>query len=706
MNGNKTLRKQQQEDFITIPDLWRLCVVNWPWFVVSLVVCLGLACYYLYETPNMYTREASVLIRQEISGKGADKAAGDGDFQNFGLVVQNTNVSNVQRELSSLNVLTEVARRVNHTKSDREAVMVAKDIKSRLEVDVEDDKSTVINLKYTSESPTNAERVLYEIVQVYNEKWIENKNQMTMNTSRFIEVRLRLLENDLDNVDDSISSFKARNKITDLDRVSDIYLQQQSQSEAEILRVSNQRAMAQYLLDILKSKSSGHQLLPTNSGINNDVAESQIVNYNTLLMQLRNNLVNTSAQNPLIAQQESDLDEIRKNILSTLSSHIKNLDIQLQTLEDYNDEANSKISSNPSQAKHLVSVQREQKVKESLYLYLLQKKEENEIGMTYSTAITKIIDMPNGSDKPTSPNKRLILVLAVLFALVVPVVVIFMNASFDNTVRDRSDIERRTTLSLLGCIPLCKSLCPGRFKRMVRGSKKSPLVVGSGQQDSVNEAFRLVRTKMEFMTARQGDKNVYVVTSSYVGSGKTFISINVAMTLAISGKRVLLIDGDLRHASASHVFNSTDIGLADYLMGRVDDIFSILHQSEQNENLDVLPVGTVPPNPTELLSGDRFANMLDQLRTAYDFIIIDCPPAETLADAGIIERCADRTLFVLRAGLFERSRLADLENDVNNGRFKHMLLILNATKAYNRYGYYYSKYGYKYGYGKNHYGKY
>lgn len=706
MNSNNTTLRKQQDDFITIPDLWRLCVVNWPWFLMSLIVCLALAGYYLWKTPNMYTREASLIVKQEISGKGASKIVGDGDFKDFGLVAQNTNVANVQRELASLNVLTEVARRVMHTKTDHDAVAVANDIRSHLKVTVDDDKSTVVNMKYVSERPDVAERVLYEIVQVYNEKWIENKNQMTSSTSQFIEARLRLLENDLGNVDDSISTFKARNKITDLDRVSDIYLQQQSQSEAEIMRVSNQRAMARYLLDILKSKSSSHQLLPTNSGINNDVAESQIVHYNSLLLQLRNNLISTSTQNPLIAQQEADLEEIRKNILSTLDSQIKNLDIQLQALEGYNDEANSKISSNPSQAKHLVSVQREQKVKESLYLYLLQKKEENEIGMTYSSAITKIIDMPNGSDKPTSPNKQLILVVAVMFALIVPVIVIFVRASFDNTVRDRSDIERKTTLSLLGCIPFLKTLSPSRFKRMLHGVKQSPLVVGSGQQDGINEAFRLIRTKMEFMTAHQGDKNVYVVTSSYVGSGKTFVAMNLAMTLAISGKRVLLIDGDLRHASASHVFKCREAGLADYLMGRVDDVFSILVNSADNENLDILPVGTVPPNPTELLSGERFPNMLEQLRPAYDFILIDCPPAENLADAGIIERYADRTLFVLRAGLFERSRLVDLERDVNNGRFKHMMLILNASKSFGRYGYYYNKYGYKYGYGRNPYGKY
>lgn len=690
---------------MSLTDLWRVCLMHWTWFVASVILFLSAASYYLMVTPDMYTREASVLVKQEDQGKAASrKGSGNDDIQDLGMVMQVTNVANVQRELSSLDVLTEVVRRIKHINDPAKVMAGAKDIKSRLKCNMADDKSTIINLSYTDYSTHQAEEVLYAIVQVYNEKWLQNKNQMTANTTQFIEARLRLLERDLGNVDDSISRYKARNRITNLDRVSDIYLQQQSQSESEILRITNQRAMVQYVLDILRSKSNRHQLLPTNSGINNAMAESQIVHYNSLLLQLRTNMVGTSTQNPLIVQQEAELDEIRKNILATLESQVNSLNIQINSLQGYNSEANSKISSNPNQAKHLVSVEREQKVKESLYLYLLQKKEENEISMTYTAVNTKIIDMPNGSNSPTSPNNRGVLLAAFLAALLLPTVVLFVRESTDNRVRDKFDIEHKTTLALIGDIPYNPQMQhKSFFSRTLHGhGKVTLLMVSPGKQDYINESFRLIRSNLEFLTSKHGEKNVYIVTSNYEGSGKTFVSANVALALALANKRVLLIDGDLRHASASRLFKCKGRGVADYLGEMVNDVDTLLTTHPEYPTLDIMPVGTMPPNPTELLTSDRLSRLLQELRPQYDFILIDCPPTETLADATIIERYADRTLYVIRAGLFERKRLPDLEADVKNGKYKHLSVILNATKAGGRYGYHYGyKYGYHYQYAAN-----
>ena len=683
---------------MSLTDLWRVCLMHWTWFVASVILFLSAASYYLMVTPDMYTREASVLVKQEDQGKAATrKGSGNDDIQDLGIVMQVTNVANVQRELSSLDVLTEVVRRIKHVKDPAKVMAGAKEIKSRLKCNMADDKSTIINLSYTDYSTHQAEEVLYAIVQVYNEKWLQNKNQMTANTTQFIEARLRLLERDLGSVDDSISRYKVRNKITDLDRVSDIYLQQQSQSESEILRITNQRAMVQYVLDILRSKSNRHQLLPTNSGINNAMAESQIVHYNSLLLQLRANMVGTSTQNPLIVQQEAELDEIRKNILATLESQVSSLNIQINSLQGYNSEANSKISSNPNQAKHLVSVEREQKVKESLYLYLLQKKEENEVSMTYTAVNTKIIDMPNGSNTPTSPNTRGVLLAAFMAALLLPTIVLFVKESTDNRVRDKFDIEHKTTLALIGDIPFNPQMQhKSLFSRTLHGhGKVTPLLVSPGKQDYINEAFRLIRSNLEFLTSKHGEKNVYIVTSNYEGSGKTFVSANVALALALANKRVLLIDGDLRHASASRLFKCKGKGFADYLGEMENDVDALLTTHPEYSTLDIMPIGTMPPNPTELLTSDRLSRLLQELRPQYDFILIDCPPTETLADASIIERYADRTLYVIRAGLFERKRLPDLEADVKSGKYKHLSVILNATKAGGRYGYHY---GYKYGY--------
>lgn len=701
---NESSKRRPADDFLNITDFWHLCLSHWNWFLVSVIAFIGVAFYYISTTSPLYMCEAALMVKQESQAGTAAKNTSGENFDNLTLVQQSNNVVNVQRELTSLRVLTEVARRMEPRATEAEVDQLAGQIRSRLKAKLTDEKSTIINLEYHDLSPRKAKEVLATVIQVYNEMWLDDKSQVALSASRFIEERLAVIERELGSVDDSISTFKARHKITDLGRVSDVYLNQQTESDAEILRLNNQKSMAQYILGILQDKAAHHQLLPTNSGINNSVAESQIAQYNTMLFQLKNSMYGTSRQNPLIIKQEAALDDLRGNILATISNHIKTLDIQLRALQGYSGEAGQRISSSPDQAKHLVSVEREQKVKESLYLYLLQKKEENQIGMTYTSLNTQVLDMPHGSEQPTSPNKRNVYSGALLLALLLPAVILFVRESIDNTVRDKYDIERRTSLSLIGEIPQYASPKQRALQWkpwLWRRRRQSDMfAVQSGSQNFVNEAFRLLRTNLEFMTSGPGDKNVYIVTSSYEGSGKTFVSMNLSMALAIKGQRVLFIDGDMRHASASHHLKCSEAGLADYLGEKQTDLDTLIVPYSEYPNLHILPVGTIPPNPTELLATDRLSRLLDEVRGRYDFIFIDCPPAETLADTGIIERFADRTLFVIRAGLFVRARLYDLEADVQGGKYKHLSLVLNGIKSGGRYGY---RYGYHYGYHYGHY---
>ena len=693
-------RQSSAEDLLTLTDLWRICIAHRSWFVFSLCLCLGIAVCYLIVTPPLYTRKATVLVKQEQMGKSAVKITSDEEFNSIGLMQQSTNVANVQRELTSLRVLTEVCRRLfpKECTSDTAALRKAEAVRSRLKTKVENDKSTIINITYTDPSPVTAERVLNMAVQVYNEQWVADKQLVTTNALLFIQERLTLLEKELGNVDDSISVFKMRNNITSIEQVSEIYLQQQSQSNAELLRLTNQKAMAEYILDILRDKSMHNQLLPTNSGINNAVAETQINLYNSMLIQLKSNLHGTSTQNPLIIKQEAELEDVRKNIFATITNQIKTIDIQLQSLHDFNGTASSKLSSTPEQAKHLLSVEREQKVKESLYLYLLQKKEENEIQKSYTSFNTQLIDMPHGSDQPTSPNKRMVIFVAVLIALVMPVTVLFVKESLNTTVRNRYDIENKTALPVIGEVPFFHFHPQGRWQRWLAlfacqnkwQESTDMVVVHPGNQNLINEAFRIIRTNLEFRTGKGQANNVYIVTSDDSGTGKSFISINVAIALAIKERNVLLIDGDMRHATTSRTFGAHSAGLADYLGGKHDNFSELIVQSEEYPNLHILPVGTIPTNPTELLSSKRLEQLIAKVRGQYDFVLIDCPPASILADVDIIKSYADMTLFIIRAGFFARNRLPKLESDVANGRYKHLSVILNASNLDFRYGYHFS----------------
>ena len=684
------------ESFLTIADLWHLCTARWRWFVASVLLCLLVAVNYIIKAHYLYTRHATILVREESLGNNTTEK-NTNEFNQIGFVQQKNNVSDVVRHITSLDVLIEVVNRLNLSLTKGETIDKALDIQSRLTAESEGLGSNIINLTYLDTSTTKASDVLSLIIQTYNDKWLQEKQQVIHNTSLFIDSRLRLLEQDLNIVDDSISSYKSRFGITELTRVSDIYLQQQSQADAEILRLTNQKAMAEYIRSLLDDKSSKQQLLLVNSGINNSLIESQITLYNSLLLQMQSHMEYTSGQNPLMINLEKELNSLRKNIYANVNNHIRTIDIQLRSLNDYHGKAKLKISSNPNQAKHLISIERDQKVKESLYMYLLQKKEENEISVTYKPAPTQIIDIPHGSGKPTKPNRPMILFAAVLFGVLIPVTFLFLRASFDESVRDRFDVERNCDIPFLGEVPYSgrehslESLLM-RFG-IGRKAKSGGIVVGPDMLNASNEAFRVLRNNMDSIRADKGiDKGcrVYLIKSTKIEVGKTFVGMNLAITKAIGGNRVLFIDGDLRQASASRLWRTPLLGLSDYLCGEESDYRKLLWHPEGYPTLDVLAAGALPTNPTEMLQGPLFGQLLDTVRQHYDCVFIDSPTAGILADADIMEHSTDCTLFIIRAGQFNRHRLNELSPiEIINGGGKPQYIILNGVSINARYGYTY-----------------
>lgn len=691
------------DDFMSVLDLWWICVAHWRWFVLSVILCLGCASYYLSVTPKIYTRQSTVMVMDEMQGKNAAKKAQD-DFNDLALIRQTTSVENVLQHIASHDVVAEVVRRMDLADNQRDILRASAEIQKNLKVLRANENSSIINMKYSATSIREADLVLRMLVQVYNEKWTEDKNQMAVSTSRFIADRLEVIEKELANVDDSISKYKSEHQITNLEQAGDFYLKQQSQSDAQILALNNQKSIAQYLRQVLletgkevglNGKLSSYELLPSNLGLDDPVTVSLITRYNTQLIALKQHLSHTSAKNSLIRNQERELRHLHENILSSIEDQIQGINIQLSALEGYSGEASSKISSNPSRMKHLVSVERQQKVKESLYLYLLQKQEENDIAMTYTFDKMKLINYPYGSDQPTSPVSTMVLMTSVLVGLILPVSVLFIRENLDNTVRTKTELENRLSIPIVGDVPVYSFTKGTRKYRMSKSRLHLPMiVVEEGGQDPVNEAFRIIRTNIEFMCPEErGKDNIYIVTSHYAGSGKTFVAMNLSVALAIKRKRVLFIDGDLRRASATRVWNCKGVGLSNYLSGKLTGTHEAIVSIDKFPTLSVLPVGTLPPNPTELLSGNRFADLLGELRHQYDIIIIDCPPLDNLADTDIIEKQADRTLFIVRAGLFERKRLEHLEMAYQSNRYKHLSIIMNYSSYTNHYGYpYYRSY--------------
>ncbi len=581
-------------------------------------------------------------------------------------------------------------------------------IKGSLAASLSEEKSTVIDLTYKDVLPKRAEDVINTIISVYRKNWLEDKNQMTISTSHFITERLGVIERELGDVDKNISAFKSSNLLPDVEAAAQQYMQKSTEVDKQIMDLNSRLAIAQYIRNYLTGKVGKNQLLPSNTGIESPGIEQQISEYNKRQLERNNLVANSSEQNPLVADYDQSLGSMRKSITASLDNFVVTLKTQLGTLQANEAATTTQIASNPNQAKYLQTVGRQQKVKESLYLFLLQKREENELSKAFTAYNTRIITPATGDNKPVAPVRRNIMLVAFVLGFLIPVVIIFVRENMNTTVRGRKDLKNMN-VPFLGEIPYSISrknrpTLDQRIRFWKKPKEVRQIVVKAGKRDIVNEAFRVLRTNFEFTIGTHPEQNVIVFTSFNPGSGKSHLAANMAMSLAIKKKKVLLIDGDLRNGSSSMLIGSPGEGLSDYLNGRIADIHDILHKGEESglvKYFDVIPIGTIPPNPTELLFTPLLEQMIKTMREEYDYVFIDCPPIEVVADTPIYEQFADRTIFVVRSGLMERSMLPEIDALYKEKKFKNMTLILNGTKARGgRYGSHYG-YGYGYGYGYN-----
>lgn len=562
-----------------------------------------------------------------------------------------------------------------------------------LEAELSSEDATIIELSYRDVSIARAEDVLNTVIAVYNEEWMKDKNRITVSTSQFISDRLEELVRELGDVDTDISSYKSRHLLPDVEKASQLFMEQAQESNNRLVALSTQIAVARNIRNHLTDVTNRNRLLPVNIGLESRDIEGQISEYNATQLR-RNNLVqNSSEQNPLIVSLDRSLAAMRGAIVTSIDNLTTSLETRRTEILHDKRSTSTKIAASPQQSRYLQSVGRQQKVKEALYLFMLQKREENELSQAFTPYNTRILTPPSGNLEPVAPQKKKILAVAFLIGLALPAGFILLRENMDTTVRGRKDLEK-LSLPFVGEIPLDTG---GRRKRRFgkREENERRIVVKEGSRNIVNEAFRVLRTNIEFMSGEQPE--VILLTSFNPGSGKTFLTMNIAAALAVKGRKVLVIDGDLRHASLSSYAGSPGIGLSDYLAGRADSLEGAIRKVDsQYPGLDILPVGTVPPNPSELLSGDRLGRVAD-LRGEYDHVLIDCPPVDMVADTQILGKLADRTLFVVRAGLLERSMLAEMEHLYKEQKFRNLSVVLNGTDAgTHRYGY---RYGYHYGYG-------
>lgn len=783
------------DDLARLQDWMYLCMEKWYWFLATIIVTFGLGAAYILVTPPSYTRQASILIKEDDNASNLSSEFGQ--FSDMGIKGNNTNLYNEMISLKSPSYMVEVVKNLhldmryqvdgtfhevelygknlpitvvmpdlnendnasltvkllsgnkaelsdfvkNGTEHDNATMTVAlgqlvqtpigkiritptnrytgaletpiyvtrrniSDVTNSyvasLQVDLNDDKASVVDIKVDDVSPERAEDVLNNLFEVYNQKWVEDINKQAISTSEFIDEELRTIESQLGNVDEDISSYKSEHMVPDVATAQNLYMNKAEQTSSKILDLDNQLYMAKYIKSQLSSRANKHRLLPANSGIDNQSVSQQISAYNEKLLQRNNLAANSSASNPLVMDLDQGLEATRQAIIASLNNVIVTISNQIADLQGSERETKEQISSNPKQAKYLLSVERQQKVKEQLYLFLLQKKEENQLSKAFTAYNTKMLNPPAGKKTPTKPVKFNVMLIALALGIFIPMVVLFIISNFDTKIHSRKDLDS-LTIPFLGEIPLSYHKRRGLLSFLNKRKEIREIVVQEKSGNEINEAFRVLRTNLEFVAGKGNGCKTIMFTSANVGSGKTFTTMNLAVSFAIKGKKVMVIDLDLRKASLSTFVKSPSKGFADYLSGHVENLSQIVVSDTIHPNLDVLPVGTIPPNPTELLFSERLEQTVAELKKQYDYLFIDCPPLEIVADASIVNKLADMTVYVIRAELFDKRLLPDVEKYYQEKRYKNINIILNGTitesggyGGYHRYGY---SYGYRYGYG-------
>ena len=581
---------------------------------------------------------------------------------------------------------------------------------SRLRTQLASKQSSIIEMAYSDVSVQRADDCLKTLISVYNEMWLSDRNKMAISTSSFINERLLILEHELDTVDSRISNYKSSNLIPDLEAQSGLSLTNADLAEKAVVETANKIAILKFLKEHVE-KDDGTQLIPANTGIGVTSIEQQIAEYNKTMLNRNRIVANSSESNPIVQELNQELTYLRGAILSSIKNQIKAFNSELASTRQLHEKSRRSLASNPQQNKHLLSISRQQGVKEALYLFLLQKREENELSQAFTATNTRIIQEPSGSSVPTAPQGMKILMIAFVIALAVPFGIIYLVDILDNTVRGRRDVESLMT-PFSGEIPQLSRRRGGFYRRVFNlvnrirliftGKKKGlyssdmiQLDVKPNSHNVINEAFRVVRGNLEFMNSK--DTKVFLITSANPGSGKTYISLNLAASFAVKKKRVLLVDLDLRKRSLSRKDkHEKQLGISDYLAGHADSYHELI-QKDYQPCLDLLRAGSMPPNPSEVLYSDRLGTMLQELRNEYDYIILDCPPVEVVTDVAIIAPYVDRTIFVVRAGVMLRSMLPEIDKMYVTKRFGEMCVLLNGTEGGGgRYGY--SRYSYNYGY--------
>jgi tyrosine-protein kinase Etk/Wzc len=627
-------------------------------------------------TPAAYGRTLTIRLKadnkfdlQEGDNKPSSQQLGQLIHQPYGtFTVVATPYAATDNKLFSKDIIVRFQNQqdvVNYLHSSVKIAPVSKD-------------ATILEVSLTDAIPERGKDIINKLIEIYNKEGLEYKNRNATNTINFLDDRLRFITSELSGVEKNVEQYKRQNQVTDVSSQASNYIEQASSYNKQLSEWAIQIDVLESIEKYLNKSAGQYTMVPSSLGIQDPTLQSLIEKFNGLQLERERMLRTMEVSNPVIENIDEQLANLRSNILENLQNIKQGLIITSRNLKASSGQFQSQIKKVPSIERELLEINRQQAIKQMLYSFLLQRREEAGLELASTVSNSRVVDVAVSSDYPVSPVKQLIYLMALLAGLAVPFAGIYIKELLNDKIQSAEDVEYTTNTPILGEVGM--------------SSVRDKIVVTKDNRAPVAEMFRLIRANLSFMMRNKSNK-VILVTSSMSGEGKTFFSINFASSLVLTGKKVILLELDLRNSDLSHVLDiSPGLGITDYLNS--DDVYitDIISESEKIPGLHVISSGPVPINPSELMMSAKLAHLLTELKTSFDYIILDTAPIGKVADVFSLSALIDSSIYLVRCN-YTYKRMINIANDIYvNNKLNNLMIVLNDVKMESSHSY---GYGYE-----------